>query len=272
MAVTLGSIAPIGFDDFADPAWIECMQQLGAATCQAYRNPQADLNARDMRTWLDQRPLPCDSLHALFGGDLDPSSPDETLRLHAVDVYRGELQLVRRLGGDLIVVHCSPPIEQRPSAAELELRTDQLSRSMQQLAQAGLDAGVRVAWENLPAQSPAGSDPAQLAGLLRKLDLPATGMCFDTGHAHLIGDVAACFAACSDQVLYIHASDNCGQADEHLMCFSGTIDWQELARAIADSPCRCPFMLETFYPLDKLRQMVASDLPDRLAGLLDSCT
>ncbi len=268
MGTTLATIAPMGFGEFDDPAWLHAMGRIGCTSCQAYRNPSAGLDVRQMRRHLKAGALDCDSLHGLFGLEFDPSSPIEALRRGSVETYRQEGRLVRDLGGDLVVVHCSAPQPEHKAQPDLPTRREQLTRSMEELSDFGSRIGIRYAWENLPPGYPIGSDAAGLAGLLRQLNLPATGMCFDTGHTHMQQDVAEAFAACADQVIYLHLSDNHALADEHLMPTEGTLDLDRLADAIAASGYAGPVMLEIFYPLARLEEMIDQGLEARLACFL----
>jgi sugar phosphate isomerase/epimerase len=268
MGITLATIAPMGFGEFDDPAWLQAMGRIGCTSCQAYRNPAAGLDVRQMRNHLQAGALPCDSLHGLFGLELDPSSPDEDMRSRSVRTYQDEARLARDLGGDLVVVHCSAPRSEDRPDPDRPTRREQLIRSIEELSAFGSRIGVRYAWENLPPGYPIGSDAADLAALLRQLDLPATGMCFDTGHTHMQQDVADAFAACADKVIYLHLSDNHSLADEHLMPTEGTLDLDRLADAIAASVYAGPVMLEIFHPLARLEEMIRKGLDARLASLL----
>ena len=271
MPAVLGTIAPIGFDDFADPAWMRAMAALGCRVAQAYRRQDAGITPEAMQAYLAAGGLPCDSLHGVYGEAFDPSCPDEAARLAAVETYRSEGRLVRRLGGDLVVVHCSTIRRDGIDAAERAVRMAQLTRSIADLGAFGRETGVRYAFENLPAYHPLGSDVAELAALLRSTAAPNTGMCFDTGHAHMVGDVAKALRAAGDQVIYIHLSDNAASADEHKLPTEGTIPLDALADAIADIGYAGTIMLEVFHGLDRLRQAIDDGLGDRLARFVDRC-
>ena len=81
-----------------------------------------------------------------------------------------------------------------------------------------------------------GYDVAELSALLAETGAPRTGMCFDTGHAHMVADVADCIRAAGDQLVYVHLSDNSGQADEHKMPTCGSIDIDAMARSLRATP------------------------------------
>ena len=268
MAIQLGTVAPIGFPDFASPQWLACLQQLGCTVVQAYRNQEAPVTVGQMRDYIAAGRMPCDSLHGVFGEQFDPSACDEEPRRFAVDTYRKEGELVLQLGGSLVVVHCATIRRQSVPSEERQLRLRQLRKSVAELGVFGRQIGVTYAFENLPGYHAIGYDVAELAGLLGELGAPGTGMCFDTGHALMVGDPAAAIRAAGRQVLYVHFSDNSGKADEHLMPTYGSLDCPAVADALHDIGYHGTVMLEVFHPLDRLQQMIDEGCGERLAAFL----
>ena len=266
--VQLGTVAPIGFDEFEPGPWLACYRQLGCRVVQAYRNHGRGVTLQQIRDALAAGEMPCDSLHGVFGEEFDPSNPDEAGRRFAVDTFGREGELCRQLGGSLVVVHCSTIRHQGVPPAQRARRVDQLKRSIEQLGQAGRQIDVVYAFENLPAYHVIGSDVAELAGILRQVAAPATGLCFDTGHAHMVGGCAAAVAAASDRIVYVHASDNSGQADEHEMLTRGTLDVPGVARALHGVGYDGTIMLEVFRSVAQLQAMIQAGLAQRLADML----
>ncbi|MCD4824478.1 MAG: sugar phosphate isomerase/epimerase [Phycisphaerae bacterium] len=275
MAVRLGTVAPVGFDDFADPAWLGCFRQLGCHSVQVYRNRHGndashsgEVTTRQIKEYLAAAELPCDSIHGLYGNDLDPSSPDETVRRAAVETFKSEGQLALELGGPLVVVHCSGVFPGQPSAEDKRIRYDQLRKSVEELGEFAQVSGIRYAFENLPPYHAVGSDVGKLAEMLRDINLPSIGMCFDVAHANLAGDPVAAAALAGDVMSYVHICDNNGLTDDHLMPFCGEIDWLGLAKQIAEANFDGVLMLETFYKLEQLRKLIDEGLGEKLAEFL----
>ncbi len=268
MQVHLGTIAPVGFDDIPPEQYLDCLRRLGCTTVQVYRNHEAGVSIRQMLDVVAAGGMPCDSLHGVFGEQFDPSSPVEQTRRFAVDTYRAEGELALRLGGPLVVVHCSTIRREGISDRERTVRIGQLKKSVVELGGFGRSIGVKYAFENLPGYHPIGWNVAELAGILKNLAAPNTGLCFDTGHAHLIGDPAEIILQTAGQMIYIHYSDNSGQADEHKMPTFGSIDNDALARSICATGYTGTLMLETFYPIDELEKLIDDGFADRLAGII----
>jgi len=72
---------------------------------------------------------------------------------------------------------------------------------------------------------------------------PAVGVCFDTGHANLYSPPQRPCAA-GKHLVWIHAYDNRGQRDEHLMPGLGTVDWSQFRADLDAVGYSNPIMLE----------------------------
>ena len=268
MSIQLGTVAAIGFADFTPRTWLECYRRLGCTVVQAYRNQGAQISIQQMRAALAEGGMPCDSLHGVFGEQYDPSCPEENARRYAVDSYKSEGDLVQLLGGSLVVVHCSTIRRDGISAEERAMRLGQLKKSIAELGTFGQSIGVRYAFENLPAYHPIGSDVDELVRILEEVDAPNTGLCFDTGHAHMIGNVADAVRQTRGRMIYLHYSDNSGAGDEHEMPTYGTIDSAALARAVHDVNYSGTMMLEVFYSEDRLNKVIEEGCGPRLAQVI----
>lgn len=268
MAIRLGTVAPIGFDDFPPGQWLARLRQLGCTVVQAYRRQDAGITVGRMKDYLAAGSLPCDSIHGLFGPMYDPSSTDETVRRFSIETYRNEGRLALELGGSLVVVHCSPRQDAPASPGKYRMQLDCLRRSVAELGEYGEQIGVTYAFENLPPYHGVGRDAAELAGLLSDLGAPHTAMCFDTGHALMNGDAAAAVRTCGQQISYVHFSDNSGLADEHEMPTRGKLDCDAVADALAAVDYSGTLMLEVFRPIAALDDMIAADYSSRLAAIV----
>jgi len=266
--INLGTVAPIGFDDFPPGVWLARLRRLGCTVVQAYRRQDAGITVGQMKDYLASGHLPCDSIHGLFGPRYDPSSTDEAVRQFAVETYRSEGRLVLELGGSLIVVHCSPRQDPSASPGEYRMQLDCLRRSVAELGEYGRQIGVMYAFENLPPYHGVGRDAAELAGLLADLAAPHTAMCFDTGHALMNGDAPAAIRSCGRQIGYVHFSDNSGLADEHEMPTRGKLDCDAVADALAAVGYAGTLMLEVFRPIADLDEMIAANYAARLAKIV----
>lgn len=265
----LATIAAFGFPDFNPVTLLRLYRRMGCQSCQFYRNPKNPPAAADARRIAQDSGLPIDSIHGVFGPEFDPSSPQEECRRAAIDAYRLEGDLALELGGPRVVVHPAP-MAKEPSELTPQVRAarvDPLRRSLADLALLGERSGVVYLIENIPPNYLFGSDAIQLAMLVRQLNHPAVRMCFDTGHAYMVGSPAAALEACRDVVSYFHVHDNDSRTDAHLIPGRGTLPWRELARVMARFP-DTPAMLELFAPEPEMESELTDGLPQRLKSWL----
>ena len=268
MAIKLGTVAAIGFDDFPPGEWLGLFRELGCETVQAYRNQDADITVEQMRPAIEAGQMPCDSLHGVYGEKYDPSSPDESARRFAVDAFKSEGDLALQLGGPLVVVHCSTIRHDPISPNERATRVNQLRKSISELGSFGREVGVQYAFENLPAYHAIGWDIVQLTGLLKETEAPNTGMCLDTGHAHMVGDAVEAVHQAGDKMIYVHLSDNFGNSDDHDMPTVGTLPSDLVAEALHEVGYEGTVMLEVFYGVGRLRKLIDEGCADRLDRLI----
>jgi sugar phosphate isomerase/epimerase len=86
--------------------------------------------------------------------------------------------------------------------------------------------------------------PERLMELLRALHYPDLGVCFDTGHAHLMSSVHQAFGVLEDRVRSTHVHDNQRDRDSHLWPGNGTIDWNQTMQSLRAAPHAPALLLE----------------------------
>ena len=263
--MTLGTTGAFGFEDFHPPEVLGHYSRAGCSIVQIYRNRQRDITPRDILSVIDEFPMTIDSMHGVFGDDLDPSAEDEAFRRRSVDVYRREAQYCRELGGELVVVHPSPP---RVPVRSLEFRYAQLRKSFEELAAIGERAGVRFAFENMPPYHPVGNDVARLVQEVRAVASRWIVFLLDTGHAHMTCGVVPAVRACGDAIRYTHVHDNDGRTDTHRMPFCGTLPWQELGEELRRVNYDGVFLLEVFEKTSDLPLLMNDGWRDRMDRIL----
>lgn len=254
----LSTTAAFNFDSLPFEPRMRAFYELGCRSSQFYRNESNPPPAQDARIMADAVGLPLDSIHGIFGPNYDPSSPDEAARLEAVRVYEREGELAVQLGAPMVVVHPArsvqenePPIDDRQRAQRIE----PLERTLRELARIGSRLGVVYLLENIPPYQAIGHDPLQLAQMIRQADHPSIRMCFDTGHANMVGDPAALLDGCLDVVAYLHVHDNDGKSDSHLVPGKGTIPWEKIAVSMRRLPPDTIAMVELFDSAQELQSL-----------------
>lgn len=261
-----GTTGAFGFDDFPQPEVVGLYAAAGFEVVQAYRNPAKRLSARDILATLADLPVRVDSLHGIFGDDIDPSSEEESARRSTIDLYAREAEFCRELGGSLVVVHpCPANVEVR----DLERKYGQLRRTFDELARVGERQGVRFAFENMPPYHPLGHDVERLAREVQAASCEQIVFLIDTGHAHMTGDLAAAVRAAGPAIAYTHVHDNDGKNDTHRLPLTGTIDWPAFGTALRNTRYKGVFLLEVFESPSDLRRLLTPDWTRRMRAALD---
>jgi len=102
-------------------------------------------------------------------------------------------------------------------------------------------ADVRFAIENTPV------DSGQVSVILDIVDrYPAdrVGVCLDLGHAHIEENALSAVRAAGSRLIHVHASDNRGEKDEHLVPGKGAIPWNSVTKALRETGFDGPFTVE----------------------------
>lgn len=107
--------------------------------------------------------------------------------------------------------------------------------------------GVNLAVENVFGEN-FGSYPKDLLELLDILDNPFFGICWDTGHAHLMGlNQKEALLQLGSKLKALHICDNRGKQDEHLLPLQGTIIWQPVLEGLRQINYQGYFTFEVIY-------------------------
>ena len=192
-----------------------------------YRDADA---LRQLAEWLADTRLELHSVHApivdairdgKWVGSFSNASGDEARRRQAVDETRAALELARVVPFRYLVLHLGMPAAEKVPAGDNQ--PGAARRSVEDIVEAASAVNVKVAVEVIPN---ALSTPAALCRLIEEdledLDL---GICLDYGHANLLGDVAEAIETISGHLVTTHVHDNGGRRDDHLVPFSGRINW-----------------------------------------------
>ena len=87
-------------------------------------------------------------------------------------------------------------------------------------------------------------DGTSLAEFCDYFNHPLVGACWDTGHANLEGAQYEEILALGSHLKAIHFNDNYGAADDHVLPFMGTMNVDEVMRALMAVGFSGPFTLE----------------------------
>lgn len=173
----------------------------------------------DVQQWVTGAGLELSSVHAPTM-EMSLASADAAEREAAVAETERALFIARRMPFSALVVHLGRP---RADRVQGGTNRDAARRSVEALAKSAQPLGVRIAVEVLPNDLSRAASLAQLVD--DGIDAPNVGICLDTGHARLEGDVPDAIEVASGHLAAIDIHDNRGRADDHLVPFEGGIDW-----------------------------------------------
>lgn len=180
------------------------------------------------------------SVHAPFGDDDSLSGLDDEKREKAVDKHRTLLHKTAPAGVSVLVIHPGARAEEK----DMPRMEDILLPSLEILVETAEELDVKLALENMLPDHP-GCESTKLRGTVEKICSPYLGICFDTGHAHVVEEgVRNAFETLKDLVVALHIQDNDGTHDMHLQPPYGTIDWDEFSRLLGEIHFEDPMLIE----------------------------
>jgi sugar phosphate isomerase/epimerase len=224
--------------------------------------------------WLAQTGLSFHSMHApifegmkggRWVGSYSNASNDDARRKAAIAETTAALAVARRAPYRHLVVHLGMPVvEQMPPG---DNQTGAAKRSVEEIVALASDVGVGVALEVIP--NPLSSASTLVRLIEEDLDGINAGICLDYGHAHLMGDLGDAIETISGHLWSTHIHDNGGKRDDHLVPFSGSINWETAIMETQKIGYEGTMMFEvadTGDPRDVLKRTAAAR--DRLDKLL----
>lgn len=191
-----------------------------------YHDPAA---VEQLAQWLSETGLRLESVHApitdRFGeGDkwaatYSTALADNAGRQLAVKEAEAALHIAKRLPFKTLVVHLGTPASKNNPGDNSRAAA---ARSAEEICRIADPLGVRVALEVIPNPI---STPATLVAMLEALEAPHAGICMDFGHAFLGGEVPDAIETAAEHLIATHVHDNHGRADDHLVPYLGSINW-----------------------------------------------
>ena len=223
-------------------------------------------------------------IHGSQGVEKCWHSTDDCCRKAGVELVANRIEMLRAFGGDGTIMMHVPFFSVEASAAAKKAaraRFDALCRSIDELMPLLEDAGCALSIENMWFDS-----WELMEELLARYPAERLGICYDSGHANSLGNKRMdSLDRNKGRLLALHLDDNDGTGDQHQPPFYGTVDWNRLARIIAQSSYKRPLcfelsMMNTPFRVDGLpatqqpceaRLAFAKDAFERCARFAELC-
>lgn len=188
----------------------------------------------------------------------DYTSLNEYSRLAGVELIKNRVDLAYLIEAKEIVLHMKLPYLELNKDEDFKKRYwEQAFKSFDELVAYCIARKVKIALENL--MTPLQGQIDQFDRLFERYDGDFMGLCFDSGHASLVSlnDYLILARRYKDRIIALHLQDTDGIApelmdndlavlkhDKHAIPFTGVINWDELAKIIAESSYELPVTLE----------------------------
>ncbi len=197
-------------------------------------------------------------------------SPDEAQRQKGLSLIRNRIWMAHDLGAKVVTLHA--PHHEMAWPGGPQNWQEFVYKSLSELQQDAIDAGVRIGLENTDWKGKGKFDnfPA-IEFALGKFGPSYVGITYDSGHGNLMkegqGDHLGRLYIHRDRVIDTHLHDNAGEGatsigrykiqegrshddDQHRLMFSGTVDWNRLAEVFARSSNSIPITSEASMKYD----------------------
>lgn len=183
------------------------------------------------------------SFHAPFRDSIDITSPDATQREFSLKELLTAAESAAMMGVRHFVIHPGPDRSGKPPEAEYIARMENAATVLGRVAEHCRQLNMSLVLENMLPHLLFGrtSDVLWIMGAIKDLNV---GICLDTGHAHIAGDLYAAAHKLSGHLQMVHANDNNARWDQHLPPGKGDVDWRRVVSRLAEISFRGGIILE----------------------------
>ncbi len=184
------------------------------------------------------------TLHTIYH-DINLATLNPWLKNANITCYKRFIDIAEQLGSELIVVHggvLQADYVNSPLKNEFHSQAiDHLCETLRELAEYGVDRGVKIALENSPPEDGQSIvfDSHSHLQILKKVNHPNLGALLDFAHAFLRRlDLIDYLEKIKPYLVEIHAHNNMGKNDDHLALPDGKIDYLPIFKhpAVRDVP------------------------------------
>jgi len=203
-------------------------------------------HVRELSNWFKSNTVEFHSMHSPmfmsndFARAVEPPlnivDLEKRRRIEAMDEIKRALEVAEQLPFRFLVQHIGLSNE-----AEDSRKFEAALGSIEHLRAFARPLGVTLLLENIPNEL---STPEKLMELLKTLHYDDLGICFDTGHAHLMSSVHQAFRVLEGRIRSTHVHDNHRDRDTHLWPGEGNIDWNQTMQSLSSAPQAPPLLME----------------------------
>src|SRR5258705_435 len=167
-------------------------------------------HVREIADWFHTSGIPLHSVHSPMFADYESgrsgappvnvAATDRAQRIEAMDEIKRAIEMAEQIPFRFLVQHIGVNNESFD-----DRKFEAAMTSIEHLRAFAKPLGVRVLLENIPNEL---SAPERLVELIRTSHFDDVGVCFDTGHAHMMTDVPSAFETVKSYIQSTHIHDN----------------------------------------------------------------
>ena len=225
-------------------AGAEAIEIFGARGHFDYANRRS--HVREIGDWFREKAIPLNSIHAPMYSDYEwgrRGSPpvniaalDKRTRIESMDEIKRAIEVAEQIPFRFLVQHLGTGGEDWDPK-----KADAAMTSIEHLKAFAKPLGVTLLLENIPNEL---STPERLVEFIHHAHFTDVGICFDVGHAHIMGGVEPAFHLLKPLIRSTHVHDNAAVSDDHLWPGDGTVNWEETMGLLRSAPQVPPLLLE----------------------------
>ncbi len=251
------------------PGILDGLHRIGAQAIEIFAARQhidyanRKQHVREIADWFKSSGIPLNSVHSPLYADyewgragappVNIASADRASRVEAMDEIKRALEIAEQIPFRFLIQHIGVGNETFD-----ERKFEAAITSVEHLRAFAKPLGVRILLENIPNEL---SAPDRLVEFIHTSHMDDVGVCFDFGHAHLMGGVQQDFEILKNYICSTHVHDNAKDKDSHLWPGDGSIDWKQAMELLRSAPQTPPLLLEIEgeekVPLEKIEQAFA---------------
>jgi sugar phosphate isomerase/epimerase len=165
-------------------------------------------------------------IHASEGRTTNWLSRNESSRASSINLVKNRIYMASKLSCDAIILEFRrEPINEN----EKQTYWNTLHKSLNELKPYAKKYNIKIALENYNNK-----ECTEVQKLFSEYDSDFLGFCYDSGHGNIDNGLET-LEKLKDRLIAIHLHDNDGESDQHKFIFSGTLDWDKLAKILAKS-------------------------------------
>jgi sugar phosphate isomerase/epimerase len=246
------------------PGLLDTLARGGAQAIEVFAAKQhfdytSRQHVKEIADWFQSTDVKPHSLHAPMYADADMGRggmpavnvvhQDKSRRIDAMDEMKRALEVAEILPYSFLVLHLGD------REATWDDRTlEHALTSIEHLKAFGAPLGVKLLLENIQNEA---ATPEHLVEIIRVGHFSSVGVCFDIGHANLMGGVDPALEILLPLIGSTHLHDNQGERDTHLWPGDGKIGWEPAIKALKSAPRNPAALLEIHYELGDTQDTIA---------------